>query len=59
MEPKIRTEKVVALRPYIAEEDMEAFQEECRQINEIDARDGTNDILDAVADEMEPDPDYS
>lgn len=59
MEPKVRYERVTALRPYVAEEDMEAFREEIRELNEIDARDGTNEILDAIADEIEPDPDYS
>ena len=58
MEPKIRYEVVTALRPYIAEEDMEAFNDGLRLINESDARDGTNEFLEAMADEIEPDPAY-
>ncbi len=34
------------------------FREEWRQINIRDARDGTNAMLDAALDEIEPDSDY-
>ena len=58
MEPKIRYEVVTALRPYIAEEDMEAYREGLRRINESDARDGTNEFLEAALQDIEPDPAY-
>lgn len=57
-EPKIRYQRVDAIRPYIADDDLEAFREECRQINVIDRRDGTNAILDSMLDDIEADPDY-
>lgn len=48
MDPKIRYEIVPGRRPYIAEEDRAAFAEEGRRINEADAEDGTNQLLDAM-----------
>lgn len=54
-EPKLRYEIVEGRRPYIAEEDRAAFEEAGRQINEADARDGTNDFIDAlIEEEVEP-----
>ncbi|MEM1377768.1 MAG: hypothetical protein AAGG69_10305 [Pseudomonadota bacterium] len=58
MEPKIRYETVKAVRPFIPDEDKESFLSEVRAINERDARDGTNEMLDASLDDIEPDPDY-
>lgn len=58
MDPKIRYRKVVGVQPYIADEDEEAYGEAWQRINEIDARDGTNEALDAMLDDIEPDPDY-
>jgi hypothetical protein len=58
MEPKISFERVQAIRPYIADDDLPAFREEWRQINRRDARDGTNEILDAALDDIESDQDY-
>lgn len=48
MDPKIRYEIVEGRRPILDEADREALAEEGRQINEADARDGTNELLDAM-----------
>jgi len=54
-EPKLKYEIVEARRPYIAEEDEDAWVEEGRKINEADERDGTNAILDAMMSEWDDD----
>lgn len=58
MDPKISYETVKAVKPFIAEEDRAAYEQEWRDLNAIDERDGTNGLLDAALEDIEPDLDY-
>lgn len=57
MEP-LKYERVVGLCPIRPNSDPDAIAEEWRQINEADARDGTNEFMDAMLDEIAADPDH-